>query len=148
MPILSGSIEAEGAIVDVLLGWSATAVRQLRSGLHPIPQPVTARALLDTGAETSCFDPVLIRALGLPWRGSAAVNVPATGGLTFSAQHDASVTVLHPSGSASDHLVIGDLLVVEVPLTALGYQALIGRDVLAKCRFLYEGPASQFELNY
>ena len=99
MPILRGIVEADGGLVDVLFGWSATAVRQLRVSLRPIPQPVTARALLDTGAEVSCFDPSLVQALGLPWRGPTPANVPATGGLTFSAQHDTALTILHPSGT-------------------------------------------------
>ena len=148
MPILRGTVEAEGALVDVLFGWSATAVGQLRARLRPIPQAITARALLDTGAEVSCLDPSLVQALGLPWRGPTPAIVPAAGGLTFRPQHDIALTVLHPSGSARDNLVIGDLIVLEVPLVALGYQALVGRDVLAKCRFLYDGPGGRFRLTY
>ena len=44
--------------------------------------------------------------------------------------------------------VVRDLLVVEMPLEAMALQALIGRDVLALCRFLYDGPAEHFELGY
>ena len=148
MPILRGTLQAEGALVDVLFGWSDSAVRQLRVSRRPIPQPVSARALLDTGAEVTCLAPSLVRALGLPSRGPTPANVPATGGLTFSSQHDTALTILHPSGNAGDHLVIGDLLVIEVPLTVLGYQALVGRDVLARCRFLYDGPGGRFRLTY
>jgi hypothetical protein len=148
MPVLKGTVEAEGALVDVQFGWSATAVRQLRVSLHPIPQPVTARALLDTGAEVSCLDLSLVQTLGLPSRGPTPANVPATGGLTFRTQHDTALTLLHPSGRAGDQLVIGDLLVIEVPLANLGYQALLGRDVLARCRFLYDGPGGRFQLSY
>jgi hypothetical protein len=68
--------------------------------------------------------------------------------LTFGSQHDTALTILHASGNAKDHLVIGDLLVLEVPLTVLGYQALVGRDVLARCRFLSHGPGGRFRLTY
>jgi hypothetical protein len=68
MPTLRGTVEAEGPLVDVLFGWSASAVRQLRTMLRPIPQPVTARALRDTGAEVSCLAPSVVQALGLPSR--------------------------------------------------------------------------------
>ena len=44
--------------------------------------------------------------------------------------------------------MISDLLVVEVPLAVLGYQALVGRDVLGRCRFLYDGPSGRFKLTY
>jgi hypothetical protein len=32
--------------------------------------------------------------------------------------------------------------------TRLGYAALIGRDVLSKCRFLYDGQGNRFRLLY
>ncbi len=148
MPTVTGTIEADGALVEVLFGWSATATKQMRIHLHPIPQAMSARALLDTGAEITCLAPALIQALGLPARGFTPANVPAIGGLTFSQQHDTTLTILHPSGNASDHLIVSDLVVVEIQLTVLGYQALIGRDVLGKCRFLYDGLGGQFHLSY
>jgi hypothetical protein len=58
------------------------------------------------------------------------------------------LAIVHPSGNARDNLVIRDLSVFEVSLTPLGYQVIIGRDVLAKCRFLYDGPGDEFELAY
>jgi hypothetical protein len=62
--------------------------------------------------------------------------------------HDASVIVLHPSGRARGNLSVLDLTVVELDLAALGYEALLGRDLLARCRFLYDGPKSSFQLRY
>jgi hypothetical protein len=38
--------------------------------------------------------------------------------------------------------------VLEQPLGQLGYQLLIGRDVLAACLFIHDGPASRFTLAY
>jgi hypothetical protein len=74
--------------------------------------------------------------------------VPAIGGLSLTWQRDAALTILHPSGSAAEDLRITNLVVVELPLLGLGYQALIGRDVLSQCRLLYDGPADRFELSY
>jgi len=148
MPVLTGLLRDEGAVVEILLGWSAAGVRQERAALRPIPPPLQTRALLDTGAELTCVDASLIQQLNLPFAGTAPVNLPAHGGLTFSALHDASVTILHPSGRPRNHLAVLDLSVVELDLAALGYQALLGRDVLARCRFLYDGPKNTFQLRY
>ncbi len=148
MPILSGTVGADGALVDVQFGLSATAVKQLRAHLSPIVQPLTVRAVIDTGAEMTCLDTALVQALRLPAHGFTPANVPAIGGLTFQSQHDAGFAMLHPSGNASDNLLVGDLLILEVSLAGLGFQALVGRDVLARCRFLYDGIGDRFELSY
>jgi hypothetical protein len=148
MPVIKGPIQAEGALVDVELGWSASRVRQLRAALRPVPSPVRAKALLDTGAEMTCVDSPLIQMLGLPFGGTVTANVPAHGGVQFLAIHDASLIIFHPSGNPPDNLLVRDLSVLDLSLAALGYQVLIGRDVLAKCRFAYDGPKSRFRLAY
>jgi hypothetical protein len=62
--------------------------------------------------------------------------------------YDASLTVVHPSGNVGDNLVLRHLSVLDLQLGPLGYQALIGRDVLAACRFSYDGPGNRFRLAY
>ena len=88
MPVLRLPLQADGAVVDILVGWSAAGVQQLRTALKPVPSPLNARAVLDTGAEISCLDAGLIQTLGLPSAGSVLANVPAHGGLVISGQHD------------------------------------------------------------
>ena len=148
MPVLRGTLQDEGALVEVLLGWSAAGGQQLRAALRPIAPAVEATALLDTGAEMTCVDASLIQQLGLPLGGMAPANLPAHGGLTFAAMHDASLTILHPSRKTRNHLAVLDMSVLELPLTPLGYQVLIGRDILARCRFLFDGPKNTFSLTY
>lgn len=148
MPFLSGAIDADGELVDVEFGVSARALEQLRARLSPIAQPCAVRALIDTGAEVTCLDTALVQTVGLPTRGFTAANIPAVGGLTFRSQYDAAFTILHLSGRARDHLVISDPLILDISLAGVGFQALVGRDVLARCRFLYEGISDRFELSY
>lgn len=148
MPILSGFLQPEGALVEILLGWSAAGAQKQRAALRPVPPPLQGRALLDTGAEITCVDGVLIQQLGLPFGGTVAANLPAHGGVTFAALHHASLTVLHPSGNSPDNLVVLNLTVLDIAVSSLGYQALIGRDVLARCGFLYDGPKGTFRLEY
>jgi hypothetical protein len=133
------------------MSWWAGALPGLRRSVrlyslfHP---PVPARAVLDSGAEATCIDSSLVQTLGMPPKGFTLANLPTAGGLTVGTEYDISLTVLHPSGNARLHLVVSDLVVVELALGVLGYQALIGRDVLAICKFLYHGPRGRFRLSY
>jgi len=148
MPIISDVLQPQGALVDIQVGMSAASALALRLALRSVPSPVSARAVLDSGAEITCVDQKIIQSLGLPWGGATLINLPAHGGLTISAQHDVSLIIVHPSSNAAANLVIRNLAVLEVQLAALGYEALIGRDILANCRFLYDGPRQRFRLRY
>jgi len=107
-------------LVDVQVGWSAGQARRLRLAQRPVPPPVDARALLDTGAEIPCFDGALIQQLGLPLAQMALASVPALGGLRAGAHYHASLVVVHPSGDPVQTLVLPNLLILEVALAGLG----------------------------
>jgi len=76
------------------------------------------------------------------------VNVPSLGGVSFAPSHDVRLTVVHPSVDRAHDLVLSDILIMGLDLGTLGYQALLGRDVLAHCRFLFDGPGKRFKLRY
>jgi hypothetical protein len=116
--------------------------------LQPVPPPVQVRAILDTGAEATCLDTAVVGALGLPFGGATLANVPAAGGMLARSQHDARVTILHPSGDPKLHFTVPSLLLIELHLRSLGFDALIGRDVLDGLAFLYHGPRGRFRLSY
>jgi hypothetical protein len=148
VPSIVLPFKQDGPIVDVEIGWSSAEIRAARRAGRPIPPPVQGLALIDTGAEGSCLDSSLIRQLGLPYGGITMVNVPASGGLVFSPSHDANVVVRHPSGVSALNLILADVFLYELDLGLLGYQALLGRDLLASCRLLYDGPGGRFKLRY
>jgi hypothetical protein len=145
VPVLKGVLQPEGAVVEVQVSWSAGQARQLRQAHRPVPPALDARALVDTGAEITCVDGLLIQHLGLPLAQLALANVPALGGLRVGTHYHAGVVLVHPSGSS---LAVPNLLIMEVPFAGLGYQALLGRDVLARCDFLYGGRRQRFALRY
>ncbi|MBI2803630.1 MAG: hypothetical protein HYX68_01435 [Planctomycetes bacterium] len=148
MPRLTGPVTEDGALVKISIGWSIIAANKLRVAGRPVPMRIEAFALLDTGAEVTCLDSTLIEELELPLDGLALANAPALQGIAFASQYDASPSILHPSGNALAHLTLTDVSVLELPLNVLGYQAVIGRDVLAKCVFLYNGGRERFALRY
>ena len=59
-------------------------------------------------------------------------------------QYDVSLTLLHPKLS----LNFGAVAVIGSQLSPQGIQALIGRDVLKNCLFVYDGQAGIFSLAF
>ena len=149
MPILRQPLEPEGAVIAIIVGLSNATVRGLRSQHQPIPQPFECRALLDCGADTTCVDSRLIEAMNIPHSGFTFANVPSLQeGTTLETMHDLSLTILHPSQDPRDFLLLRNWRVMELPSGSLDYQVLIGRDILAKTQFVFDGINQHFSLRY
>jgi hypothetical protein len=89
------------------------------------------------------------QALNLTPFGTASFRTPSTGVNPLAARlYKVHLTVLHLTGNPVQHLVLPLLTVAQAHLAPLGNEVLIGRDVLAQCRFLYDGPAGTFRLDY
>ncbi len=151
MTTFSGQIAAEGPLVDVLIGLAAANVQALRQAGRAVPAPVAIKALIDTGSDVTCVDPQVLAplvGLGLQRTRVILLNAPATGGMSAASEYATSLTVVHPSGNPRANLVLRNHPVVEQALGPLGYQALIGRDVLERCYLGYNGPGRTFLLAY
>jgi hypothetical protein len=151
MQTFTVAIEAEGALIDVLVGLAAKDLLAFRNAGRPIPAPVAVRALIDTGAEASCAEPQVLLPLvaaGIPPSRFVIANVPALGGVLPAGEYRITLTVMHPSNNPGANWVLRNQAVVEQPLGQLGYQVLIGRDILDRCLHVYNGPARQFTLVY
>ncbi len=151
LPFTPGS----GVQVQAQITISRPRLLHLRQTHQPIPPPVQVVALLDTGAERTCVDPTVIAQLNLPTRkpgftASPGVSVgPAIfGGSTFGFSYEAGLVILHPVTKPPSNLVIHELEVDSLPLAAFGIEAVIGRDVLASCVLVYNGPAGSATLAY
>jgi hypothetical protein len=150
MPIVSRPTSLpDGPRVTVLIGLAEWDVLRRRRARQPIPQPIQVTALLDTGAECSCVDPAIIQRLGVNQSGFGMVGAPAAGGTVGSIRYEVGFTVVHPSGDAKLNYVVPTLDVHELDdLSHFGIDALIGRDVLASCVVVYDGPAGSVTLAY
>ncbi len=140
--------EFDGALVAVRIGVSQQELLQLRSARQAIPQPADLTALIDCGAQMSCVDSTALRGLRLTLYGVTPINVPALGGLSAAVQYAASLILVHPSGNSLDDFAIPDLPLTEVNIGAIGYQMILGRDVLTLCHFHLDGPGLTFSLDY
>src|ERR1043166_8706181 len=68
-----------GPLMDIYITVSATRQQILKNQAQPVPPPVLARALIDTGASHTVIDNSIVAALGLIPTGVVQVLTPSTG---------------------------------------------------------------------
>lgn len=127
--------------------------RERRSALTiaklQIPQTVPIRALIDTGASATCIDPSALLPLQLTPTGIATVHTPSTKSNEPSEHEQYDISLIVPAAANQPPLVLHILPVICADLlSSQGFHALIGRDVLSQCIFIYNGPAGFFTLAY
>jgi hypothetical protein len=155
MPIISVLFTPNGgACVQAEITLARQDLLRRRQANQPVPQPVTVTALLDSGAESTCIDPGVVARLNLPICGSGFTLAPGVasgpvvlGGALPHFSYDAGLVILFPN-QPKMNLVIPDLPVDTLPLLAFGIEAVIGRDVLASCVLVINGPGGSATLAY
>ena len=104
MPVLHAAHSLMGgACVSVLVKLGQADLMRRRQAGMPIPSPVAAKAMIDTGAECTCVDPAIIASLGLPVSSSGLVVTPgwltgpsSLGGAVPQIAHEAGLEIVHP----------------------------------------------------
>lgn len=106
-----------------------------------IPSPLVAPVLLDTGATKTCVDEDILKALGLPAVGRAAVSTPSGKStlLLYPVKLEFPGTPLRPLEFSS---------VIGASLKEQGIGVLIGRDILSDCILIWNGPAGHFSISF
>ena len=134
------TLELEAPIVNAVFHISKFRLFTLDRLAIEVPQPVRGYALLDTGASSSCVDPSVTEHLLLEPRGMEDIVTPSTGDDYHTAiQYDLSI-IIPPASSSDSSLVVDTLAVFHAKLLQpQGIHALIGRDILRRCIFNYNG---------
>jgi aspartyl protease len=148
LPHITLQMTIGGPILTGFIGPSQAKRTALAAAGQPIPPFMPIRGLIDTGASCTCVDPSVLSTLGLSPTGSVTVNTPSTGSSPHTAdQYDVSLMI--PSGTPTPPLFVQNLAVMCAELLAAqGFHALIGRDILSRCLFAYNGTANLFTLAY
>src|SRR5581483_1416795 len=133
-----------GAIIDIEISLPQALVDLYTKQGKPLPQSVAGLALIDTGATKSCVHDAIMQQL----------EVNATGVATSQTAYGPRQCNLYPAHFRfpSAQIDIEFNSVMEVDLTGQivnGQQliALIGRDVLSRTVFTYNGPMGMYTLS-
>jgi hypothetical protein len=149
MPLVTGSITTYGAVVDAFVSVCAPRQKLLRRQGFPVPHPIPIRALLDTGASVSGCTAEVFARLDLKPITQIDLFTPST---KVDAPHQCDLFQVGWSLVAEGgiHLLTPAIQVI----VAEGFQpveridAIIGRDILARCGFQYWGPDGRFHFSF
>jgi len=135
------SLSDDGPVLEILISLTSSRRYALNRFQLPIPAPLAVRALIDTGATYSCIDLSVVSQLNLLSSYEVMVFTPGTGGVPQQMkQYEVDVEVPNVG-------LFPRIAAIEAALSAQGIQALIGRDILARCLFVFDGPANSFSIS-
>jgi hypothetical protein len=147
MPYLKAPIHSRGPLVNLRIEVSSPRAGALRMARQPVPQAINLQGLIDCGADVTFIDTHHLPFLAYQKPAIRLVGDGA-GGWTIGLEYDVSLTVLHPGGRRSNLLLPSIAIVDKMLHAALGYEALVGRDVLDRCLFVYDGQDRTYTLGY
>ncbi len=126
-------------MVEISIGPSLSLVQSLQSKGLPVPAPVRAMALVDTGASGSVVNPSIVQSLGIQPVGVVGISTPST-------TQSVSCRQFHVDVSFPNGVTVAGAVVLEAPLGGQPIQCLIGRDILQHAVLVYVGYANMFTL--
>jgi hypothetical protein len=144
MPLISGPVDWNGALVVVLVGVSKNRRAKLQQLSMPVPSPIPLRLQVDTGSHLTGFPAAVFNTLEVGSFGKIRVGTPSTkpGESHYACQFDVSLTLVSGIDQRlfpSVHAIASDDFTEEV-------QGILGRDVLDQCVFEYHGTHHSFRL--
>jgi hypothetical protein len=147
MPRLEWPIGPDGPIIDVRIRIGAEHEEALRSGGLPVPQAFSVAGLADTGAQITAIQQVLAKRMELPVHDWVKLRSSVLG----TDEREAPVYSLRMTFGS-----LGDpdppkwriIRAVGVAVISPGAIVLIGHDLLATCRFTFDGRKQRLMMSY
>lgn len=146
MPSINLVIAPQGPIATLYIGVSRPKSEALKKAGQTVPDPVAAQLLIDTGASCTCLDPWIIQKLQLTPSGQIEIHTPSTTENNAHAchQYDVTLTIPHPGL----HRNFNAIPVLESNFKHQGIDGLMGRDILSRCLFIYNGELKIHTLSF
>ena len=147
MPRLEVPIGRDGPIIDVRLWFSAEDSKSLIEAGRPLPSPFSVPALVDTGAEVTAIGHSIVEWMGIPSVGFMKASSSVLG-------DEARLVPIYPiritfgAIGGSEPPKWRTITAVGVSIVSPGASVLVGRDLLATCRFTYDGRKRRFMMSY
>jgi hypothetical protein len=146
MPYFTHPLVDAGAVIELAVGVIDPRAEVLRRSGFAVPERQLVRAVVDPGSAVTGLAPHVLQALDSTPVGELPVLTPSTG-LTphVSRQYLVSLTLRHVSGERH----FPSVAVIETVFTPEeNIQAMLGRDLLSHCLFVYDGQANRFALAF
>lgn len=131
-------------MISVSVAISQPRLQALQKANLPVPPPVTANLLVDTGASNTNLDCAIVQKLGIQPSNQIGVSTPTTGkNAVMLDVYDVNLYLHAPDGTAK---AINSLPVIESDFSAQNIDGLLGRDILSMCLLLYNGQKQDYQL--
>jgi hypothetical protein len=147
MSLIRGNIGPEGALIEAVVAVHTARERLLKKNNLPVPPSNVIKAQIDTGAYCCGVDKRIFEALQL-WGeiDQEEILTSSTEEVPYTADvYVANLTLLSSEGNrAFDTLRI----LAHSFGASEEARAVIGRDVLASCHFIYDGKGGTFTLDF
>jgi len=136
-----------GPVLEVQIEIPSVLAQSLQATNSPIPPPVVGIALVDTGASITSVDVSIATRLGLNPNGVAMVGT--AGGPRQQSTYQARLSFPGTPLPGFEHpKVLGCDLTGQMVMNQQPIIALIGRDFLLHCVFVYSGGAGAWSLSF
>ena len=147
MAHLAFPVTPAGLTAPVWIGLDGQTTAALRAAGLPIPAPVQAHGLIDTGSDVTVVASWVLRQLVVPVASTTSTHTAA--GPFPVKLYVVSLGITDPAQPAgSPWLTQPGLLVMEAPTLLPDADVLIGLDVLLDCKMLLDGPARRLTLEF
>ena len=133
------ALAANGIRVNVAIGVDEATANAIRALGQAVPDPVSAQALIDTGASMLSIDSSIAQALHLTRRGMVTTHT-ANGPRQCNLY---TVSLVFPATNLRSYNL---MRATEVDLSTQQFKCLIGRDVLSNMHLHYNGQTGAVSL--
>jgi predicted aspartyl protease len=148
MPLLRVPIGVDGPVIELDIWISRVAAHALIAQGQAVPPSQTLRALIDTGADRTAIHPNALALINSPPAGTIRVRRPgSTTAFRRVNLHDVRLAFAGVLALPSRTVWVEVEAAAVIPADPK-ILALIGRDMLAHCQFIYDGPDSELLLVY
>jgi hypothetical protein len=135
-----------GAVVELLIGVNEARRRVLAKNNFPVPERIRVLAQVDTGSSFSAIDLGVLQRLDLRPIDTVRVRTPTP---TDQPQAFEQYAVSIALASEEIEMFVESVEVIGCAFAAdETIQAMLGRDMLAHCLFVYDGQHDTFSLAF
>ncbi len=146
MSKLTFPVSLDGLCLDAVIGLDGATTQALVSAGKSVAAPHPARALIDAGTDITAVSSLILQGLGVPVQYTATTHTAA--GVVKSSLFEVSLAITDLNTTSAPWLVESSWIVMELSSRLPGSDVLIGLDLLLGCKFLLDGPARQFTLDF